>query len=189
MMRVVARYSFVFSLIAVATSVGSFAALEVQSDSWEAAGLHRFGYVLIALAVAVALLVERYSSGGASELSGAARVQLVAGLVALGFVVVAIIKLYTYTSSGISQFQAYRWIDESSAIALAALAFGLVGTRTRRDVAKYAVILAGLAAVGASCYAFSLEIDDRSLFWFLFAATMGFLATAAATRVRPNLET
>ena len=152
--------------------------MQLNSDSWERAALERFGYVLVALAVGVACFAERRQSRSAGLAHAAA------AIVAVAFVLVGLVKLYTYTSSGVSQFQAFSWIQESAAISLAALAFGLVGDGLPRLVAKYAFGAAGLAAVAAACYAVSLTIDSRGLAWFEVAGTIALLAASAAAQLR-----
>jgi len=172
------RLSIGFSLFAVCVSIGSFVAVQLRSDTWELLALNRFGYVLVGLAIGVACLVGRRESAGAWL------AQVAAAVVAIAFVVVGLIKLYTYTSSGISTFQAFNWIEESAAIALAAVAFGLAGPGLRASAAKFAFGAAGLAAVATACYAVSLEMDNRGLAWFGVAATMAFLAASAAAGMR-----
>lgn len=120
-----ARFSLGFSLFAVCVSIGSFVAVQLQSNPapWEPTALNRFGYVLVALAVALALVVGRASAGGWQA-------QIVAAVVAVGFASVALTKLpYDHSHLGLTWSQALQWGSEAAAVGLGALAFGLIGPR------------------------------------------------------------
>src|SRR5207245_371039 len=91
MLGFVARVSFGLSFAAVGLSLGSFAAAQFESDSWQLSNLNRAGYVLVALAVALALFVNRRSAG-AWQVTGSSQVQVAAAVLAVAFVIVAIVK-------------------------------------------------------------------------------------------------
>lgn len=177
-----ARLSFGFSLGAVCISIGSFVAVQLQSNPapWEPSALNHFGYVLVVLSVALALAVGRRGSARAWQ------VQIATAGAAVGFVIVALVKLYGSRLSGLAFTQALQWGGEGVAIGLAALAFGLVGPRVRASAAKLAFGAAVVVAVGSAGYALSMESDFRAEVWYFVAGTAAFLAASAAARVHTD---
>ncbi len=173
------RLSLGFSLAAVCVSIGSFVAVQLQSNPapWEPSALNRFGYVLVALAVALALVVERRASVGAWWAQGAG------AAVAVAFVIVGLIKLYA-SGGGLAWIQALQWSEEAGAVGLGTLAFGLVGSRVRASAIRFGFGAAALAAVGGASYALSLELDGGAEVWYLIAATAAFLGASAGARLQ-----
>jgi hypothetical protein len=167
------------AFLAIGVSIGSFIAQQLQSNPapWEPDALNRLGYVLIGLAVAVALVVERRPSALAW------RAQVAAAVVSIGFAVVALVKLYT-ASGDFASVQSFQWGDESAAVAVGALAFGLIGSRVQAAPAKLGFVVAGLIALGAASYSLSWKLDLRGEVWYLVAATAAFLAGSAAARMQ-----
>jgi hypothetical protein len=175
----VTRLSLGFSLAAVCVSIGSFVAVQLQSNPapWEPSALNRFGYVLVALAVALALVVERRPSALAWL------AQVGAAVVSIGFVVVALVKLYT-AAGVLASVQSFQWGDEALAVAVGALAFGLIGSRVQAPAAKLGFAVAGLIALGTASYSLSWKLDLGGEVWYLVAATAAFLASSAAARMQ-----
>ncbi|MGH3009898.1 MAG: hypothetical protein ACRDLM_10915 [Gaiellaceae bacterium] len=175
------RLSLGFSLVAVCVSIGSFVAVQLQSNPapWEPTAANRFSEVLVALALALALVGER------RVVTGAWQAQAAAAVVAVGFEIVPLVKLFG--APGLDWTQAFQWNAEAFVIGLAALAFGLIGSRTRTYAVKVACPAAMLVAVGAAIYALSLETDFRSQVWYSLAATAAILAASAAARMQTAL--
>ena len=176
------RLSLGLSLVAVCISIGSFVAVQLQSNPapWEPSALNRFGYVLLVLAVAVALVVERRASLGAWQ------AQVAAAGVAVAFVIVALVKTYSSSHPALAFAQAIQWGSEAGAIAVATLAFGLVGPRNSSAAARIGFLAAALAGVGSASYALSLESSLRAEVWYLIAATAAFLAGSSAARMQTD---
>jgi hypothetical protein len=180
--RQVTRLSLGFSLLAVCVSIGSFVAVQLQSNPapWEPSALSRVGYVLVVLAVALALVVEPQAFVGAWQ------AQVGAAVVAAGFVIVALVKQYgSAHPSFFASAQAVQWSSEAGAVGVAAVAFGLAGSPVRATGVKLGFGAAALGAVGSAGYAFSLKGSyGTAELWYLVAATAAFLGASAAARMQ-----
>jgi hypothetical protein len=177
----VTRLSLGFSLLAVCVSIGSFVAVQLQSNPapWEPSALSRVGYVLVVLAVALALVVEPQAFVGAWQ------AQAGAAVVAAGFVIVALVKQYGSAHPSFAWVQALQWSSEAGAVGVAAVAFGLAGSPVRATGVKLGFGAAALVALGSAGYAFSLKGSyGTAELWYLVAATAAFLGASAAARMQ-----
>jgi hypothetical protein len=176
----VARLSLVVAFVAVCASIGSFVAiLESSSSGWGVYALNRVSDVLVLLSIALALAVVRRATQGAWQ------AQIAAAAVALAFVIVALVKLYTARGTTFpNNFgQASNWAAEAAVVSLGALSFGLIGLRATTRAARICFIAAVCAAVGCVAYGISLKLSGNAFVWYSVAATPATLAGSAAARM------
>src|SRR5579863_5756965 len=153
MIGCVARLSLVFSLGAVGLSVGGFVAARLEANSLvpSESAWNLFGYVLVVLAVGLALLVGR------EAVVGGWQAQLAAVGLAVAFAIVALVKLYTASSkpylASPGWVQADLWAAEAVQVGLGALALGLAGPRLRTAAPRVGFAAGGLVALGSDSYA------------------------------------
>ena len=156
-------------------SLVGFIGQEAGASGWGWYASDRAGFVLVALGIVAALVFERRPSVIVRS------AQVLAGLTALAFVIVAIAKYYSNASSfGLSLSIAFNWAGEANLFATAALAFGLTVQRRNGVVAIGALAAAIAMAVGTGIYAITLERNFAALLWWLIAGIGAFLAAAAA---------
>lgn len=161
-------------------SIGSFVAQQLQPNPapWEPVAVNHATAALLVLAVALTLAIERRPSVVAMP------AQVVASAVTLGFVIVALCKLYGSARPNHSWFQALQWSTEAGPIAVAALALGLAGLRLQRPAVRLGLASAACVAVGCAGYALSLESDFRAEVWYWIATAIALLAGSAAARLQ-----
>jgi hypothetical protein len=171
------------ALVAICASIASFIVLleNPSRSGWWVFALNRGSYVLVLVAIALPLAVERRPTGGAWQ------AQIVAVAVSLAFAIVALVKLYTGSRSDVfpNAFAgADEWGSEASIVALGALALGLIGRRVATSAAWISFVAATCAAIGCAIYAISLEFSSKGVIWYEVAATAAALGGSAAARTR-----
>jgi hypothetical protein len=176
-------FPLVGALVGTCASIASFVALmEITSPERGVLVLEHVSLVLVALSIAGALAVERRATTGAWQ------AQIAAAAVSVAFLVVALVKLYSKTSTiGESLGQSLSWMSEAEAVAPGALAFGLIGLRLTTSASWTAFLAAVCAAVGLAgyaTYALSVELNTKAFVWYLAAGTAATLAGSAAARMR-----
>lgn len=166
------------AFVGAVVSLGSFIAeMETSSARVELTALGRGGSVLIFLAIAAAFLLERdYQSAGWA-------LQVLAAAVAIAFLVVAVVKLYTASNNPFGATEALPWSGEAASMAFAALAFGLTAARIHSFGAKAFLACAVGGTVGCFAYAVSLTTGFNSYVWYENAAVLAALAAACAARM------
>jgi hypothetical protein len=167
------------TVVAVIASLGAFIAEVEGSTHWWVYSLSRGSYVLLVLAVVASLMDRRGPS-----LAAVWALVLTAATV-LAFVVVGIVKYYTYKATpypyGSGAQSASPWLLEAQALGFAVLAFGLTLVRRRNPVALGALAAAVAISVGCSIYAITLEAGIASYVWWSTAVAGALLAAAAAS--------
>ena len=146
---------------AVRVSIGSFVAVQLQSNPapWEPWMLNRSRVRARGPRSRAALVVERRPS--ATWLAqGAGGRDRVCGRRA--------VKLYT-AAGALASVQSFQWGDEALAVAVGALAFGLIGSRVQAASAKLGFAVAGLIALGSASYSLSWKLDLGGEVWYLVA--------------------
>jgi hypothetical protein len=133
--------------------------------------------VLVLLSIALALAIERRPTVAAWQ------AQLAAAVVALAFVIVALVKLYATSSYVSGLVRADTWANEAAVVGLAAVAFGLIGPRNGVTSIRIGFVTAACAAIGCAAYAISLELDFKAFVWYSVAGTAASLAASAAARM------
>ena len=133
--------------------------------------LYYVGEVVLWLCVALSLGVVRRASVAAWV------GQVAAGVVAVAFVVVGLVKLHEGGS-----VQGGAWLGEAEVIGAAALAFGLAGGRVRTPAVR--VVFVGLVISAVVClfyfhFGSGLERDG----WRYAAKATALLAASAAARM------
>ena len=152
--------------------------MEISFPGWGVIALERSGVVLIALSIALALAVERRATAGAWQ------AQLAAAAVSIAFTIVALVKLYSASSTLASGLgQGLSWASEAQTVGAGALALGLIGLRVTSSASWIAFLAAVCATVGFAGYAISLELDTKAFVWYLVAGTAAALAGSAAARM------
>jgi hypothetical protein len=149
-----------------------------SSPGWGVIVLNRFCTVLVFLSIALALAVERRPTAWAW------RVQVAAALVALAFVVVALVKLYAASSAFSGYGLAVAWAAEAGIVASGALAFGLIGPRASASGARISFVAVACASLAGAVYATTLELEIKAFVWYAVAGAAATLAGSAAARMR-----
>jgi hypothetical protein len=145
---------------------------------WGVVALEHWSPILIALSIALALAVERRATAGAWQ------AQIAAAAVAVAFVVVALVKVYSASSTPAGRLaNALSWVAEAQALGVGALAFGLIGRRASSSAGWIAFVVAVCVTVGFAGYATSLTFDFKASVWYLAAGTAASLAGSAAARM------
>jgi len=163
------------TFVGIVASLVGFIGQEAGASGWGFYAVYRSGFVLVALGLVSALLFERRPS------LVILAAQLLAGMTAIVFVIVAIAKYYSDSSLiGFGLSAALSWGGEANLLATAALAFGLTLQRRRSVVADGALATAVALAVGSGIYAITLERGFAGYVWWLVAGIGAFLAAAAA---------
>jgi len=174
----VARLPLVVAVLAVCASIAAFVALlTTSSPGWGVIALNRVSDVLVLLSIALALAIERRPTVAAWQ------AQLAAAVVALAFVIVALVKLYATSSYVSGLVRADTWANEAAVVGLAAVAFGLIGPRNGVTSIRIGFVTAACAAIGCAAYAISLELDFKAFVWYSVAGTAASLAASAAARM------
>ncbi len=172
-------------LVAAGLSVVSFTVYLLGSPSASTSRVSLFSRVLLWVAVVVAVAFAR--RGGAATWVG----QVAAALLAVAFMVVALVKIYTlpHEFADLDEYQAFRWGYEAQDMGLAALAFGFAGTRVAAlapRVASGVLVGAALAcAVYALWWIVSPVREEAWLEWAAVAAAL--LAASFAARIDARL--
>lgn len=167
--------STLFTFLGVASSLTGFIGDEAGASGWGFFAADHAGYVLVALGAVTALVFERRPSVIALS------AHVLAGLTALAFVIVALVKYYSDSAPFAGALTvAFNWSGEASLFATAALAFGLTLQRRNGIVAIGALAAAIAIAIGSGIYAITLERDFAALLWWLIAGIGAFLAAATA---------
>jgi len=168
----------VVAFVAVCASIASFIALmEISSPGRAVIVLEHASLVLVSLSIALALAVERRATFGARQ------AQLATAAIALAFVVVALVKLYSTSSAVGGSFKGLAWADEAGIVGTGSLAFGLIGLRVTTSAGWIAFVAAVCVAFGCAGYAISLEPGTKAFVWYLVAGTAAALAGSAAARM------
>lgn len=122
--------------------------------------------------------------GRAAGHGGAWQAQIAAAAVAVAFVVVALVKVYSASSTPAGRLaNALSWVAEAQALGVGALAFGLIGRRASSSAGRIAFLVALGVTVGFAGYATSLKFDFKASVWYLAAGTAASLAGSAAARM------
>ena len=159
----------------VISSLVGFIAQEAGAEGWGFYAADRAGPVLVALGLVTALVFERRAN--VIILSA----QVLAGLTAFAFLIVAVVKYYSGPSfPGASLSAAITWGGEADLFAIAALAFGLTLERRRSGVAMVALAAAVCLTVGCGIYALTQKEGFASYVWWFIAGIGAFIAAAAA---------
>ena len=171
----------VVAVVAVGASIASFIALIGSSRTgWGIFALYRASEVLVFLAIAAALAVERRSTRGAWQ------GQIATAAVAIAFATVALVKFYSGSGSDVfpNMFaRADEWVAEAAILALGALALGLIGRRVATSLVWVSCVTAAFVAVGCAIYAISLKGSSNADIWYEVALTAAALAGSAAARM------
>ena len=171
------RLPVALTYVAAGISVATFIVLTLDppshsGDSW--LQLYDVSEVLLWLCVALSLVVVRRPSVAAWV------GQIAAGVAAVAFVVVGLVKLHE-APFGVGDWGA--WFGEAEALGIAALAFGLAGERVRTPAVR--VVVVGLAISAVACLGYlhfgsGVQRDG----WRFAAKATALLAASAATRMK-----
>jgi uncharacterized membrane protein YozB (DUF420 family) len=100
-------FPLVVAFVGVCASIASFIALmEISAPGWGVVALEHWSAILIALSIALALAVERRATTGAWP------AQIVAEAVSVAFAIVALVKVYSHSSTvagGIGESLNWVW--------------------------------------------------------------------------------
>ncbi|PWU22363.1 MAG: hypothetical protein C5B48_10130 [Candidatus Rokuibacteriota bacterium] len=151
--------------------------MEISSPGRGVIVLGHVSLILVSLSIALALAVDRRPTLGAWQR------QVVTAAISLAFVIVALAKLYSASSTVGGSFQSVTWADEAGIVGTGSLAFGLIGLRVRNSAGWIGFVAVVCGAVGCAGYAISLEPDTRAFVWYLVAGAAAALAGSAAARM------
>jgi hypothetical protein len=165
----------ILPFVAVIASLVAFTAEVDSSNGWWVYALDRGSYVLIVLAVVLALMTERQAN---AVVLGA---QFAAAVTALVFMAVALVRFYNSISAfGVATGKAYPWATEALVLATTALAFGLTLARRSSTVSIVGLVAAIAVAFGCAIYAITQHASYAAELWWWLAIAGAFLATAFA---------